>query len=291
MENKLKPVTNQIIEKLKSAEVEPIMATGDNVLTAISVAQQCGIIDGSKPIHFGDLHIADGEDPWISWHMFGTDREKESIMQDSLPWDYKDTNISVALTGRAFRLAYDNQEKDPYVFRSILARGKVFARMSPDDKALLVDSLQTVFDMNVGMCGDGANDCGALKTASVGISLSEAEASIAAPFTAKVQDIGCVVTLLREGKCALVTAFQAFKFMFMYAMIEMIGSIMLYPNGSVWSDGMFVYIDLIALLPLCIMQTWTGSYHDLTRDMPASRLFSFPVLLSIGASTLSQFVA
>jgi P-type E1-E2 ATPase len=57
------------------------------------------------------------------------------------------------------------------------------------------------------MCGDGANDCGALKTANVGISLSEAEASIAAPFTSKVQNISCVVTLLREGKASLTTSF------------------------------------------------------------------------------------
>ena len=79
--------------------------------------------------------------------------------------------------------------------------------MSPDDKAMLVNSLQSNLDIHVGMCGDGANDCGALKEAAVGISLSEAEASIAAPFTSKVQDIRCVETLLREGKAAMITSF------------------------------------------------------------------------------------
>lgn len=64
----------------------------------------------------------------------------------------------------------------------------------PNNRVLhlqLVNQLQDV-GYTVAMCGDGANDCAALKAAHAGISLSEAEASIAAPFTSKVPDIRCV---------------------------------------------------------------------------------------------------
>ena len=78
----------------------------------------------------------------------------------------------------------------------MLVRGQVFARMSPDEKHELVEKLQSI-DYSCGFCGDGANDCGALKAADVGISLSEAEASVAAPFTSRVFDISCVPEVIR----------------------------------------------------------------------------------------------
>ena len=106
--------------------------------------------------------------------------------------------------------------------------------------------------VEVGMCGDGANDCGALKMADIGISLSEAEASIAAPFTSQIQDISCVVRVLKEGRAALTTSFQCFKFIELYSMIQFTTVTMLYIVGSNLSDEQFLYIDLAILIPLSI---------------------------------------
>jgi cation-transporting ATPase 13A2 len=142
---------------------------------------------------------------------------------------------------------------------------------------------------SIGMCGDGANDCIALKQADSGISLSEAEASIAAPFTSQIQDISCVITLLREGRCALVTTFQAFKYIEIVAMIQFITVTMLYLEDTNLNDTQFTYIDICVLVPLCIVQTWTGSYQELTHNLPQDSLFSPPVILSVIGCSIIQF--
>ena len=84
--------------------------------------------------------------------------------------------------------------------------------MSPDEKNEVVERLQ-LLGYTVLMCGDGANDCSALKAADVGVSLSEAEASVAAPFTANTPDISCVIEIIKQGRAALVTSFSCFKYM------------------------------------------------------------------------------
>ena len=84
-----------------------------------------------------------------------------------------------------------------HVFEWQLAsRGTIFARMTPDQKAQLVRVLQGL-EGRVGMCGDGANDCGALKAAHAGVALTDSEASVASPFTSRTHNIACVPTLIK----------------------------------------------------------------------------------------------
>lgn len=104
--------------------------------------------------------------------------------------------------------------------------------MGPDLKAELITNMQQILGEEIGMCGDGANDCAALKVADCGISLSETEASIAAPFTSKVQNITAARHLLREGRATLATAVQAFKFMMLYSMIQFFNVCILVPQSA-----------------------------------------------------------
>jgi cation-transporting ATPase 13A2 len=57
-ENKLKPTTSNVLDELTEAGIRKVMCTGDNILTAISVARECNLID--KTGHCFVPHFAEG---------------------------------------------------------------------------------------------------------------------------------------------------------------------------------------------------------------------------------------
>lgn len=207
-ENKLKPTTAAVIDELLQAGIRKVMCTGDNILTAISVARECNLID--RTAHCFVPHFVEGDfqDPKarLSWESVDnpiyqlddqtlTPQVPPAEGDASLPYDISNIrNYSVAVSGEVFRWIVDYASQE--VLHRLLVCGQVFARMSPDEKHELVEKLQSI-DYCCGFCGDGANDCGALKAADVGISLSEAEASVAAPFTSRVFDISCVPEVIK----------------------------------------------------------------------------------------------
>lgn len=310
MENKLKEQTRPTITILNDCNIRTIMATGDNTLTAISVGHSCNILQDGQTVFFGDVDDKNQiiwKNSKILAQELDDDADFDSLRQSSVsekemffnvedqtrdvPWDGQASkNFGVALNGKLLSFLSQNKETYRIALRKILFKAQVYARMSPDDKANLIELLQETMKVQVGMCGDGANDCGALKQADAGISLSEAEASIAAPFTSKIQDISCVINLLREGRAALTTTFQAFKFIELYSIIQFYTVSMLYLKGSNLSDNQFLYIDIGVLVPLCIFQSWTGAWYKLTKHLPQESLFSWPVLVSVLGSAAIQFV-
>ena len=88
----------------------------------------------------------------------------------------------------------------------------------------------------------------------------------------------------------MTTSFQSFKFIELYSIIQMITCILLFCVGSSITDSQFLYIDLVALVPLSVVQAWTGAPSRLTKDMPTATLFYLPVVTSVLLASIIQFL-
>ena len=223
----------------------------------------------------------------------------------------KEDDIAIAITGKTFEILYNINEKYESLknemnsdelskannnltkfheaFRLILRYCSVYARCSPDNKTQLIHSLQKEGFM-VLMCGDGANDCGALKIADVGVSLSQEEASIAAAFTSVNPDISCVINILKEGKCALVTSVEIFKYMIAFSLTEYFAMALMMFRNTFLTDGECIAIDLFISLPLCSLLPLIPTHDKLTFHKPYCKLASFPIFISVFIQVFINFL-
>lgn len=187
-------------------------------------------------------------------------------------------NYRLAMTGKTWGTIREHQ---PQLVGRMVTRGAVFARMSPEQKQQLIEELQAL-GYCVAMCGDGANDCGALKAAHAGISLSDAESSVASPFTSKNPNITCVPSIIKEGRAALVTSFGIFKYMAAYSLCQFISVMILYSIDSNLTDIQYLYIDLFIISIFAFFFGKTEAYSGkLVKETPLSSLISLSPVLSL----------
>ena len=408
IKNKLKEKTKESLTKYDQADLRILMATGDNILTAISVSKECNLIEKNFDMFFCELEKEQNDKEILKWYKIEmNDEDKENLKNNSWIFnqrqdnnnitnidydtsnaslielyppekilvDYKqiiknkekvknveknnkiiklksaidiDNNSKIDLVENDFyskahqmnTLAISNKRKELTIFdineedlpinisknenfgiaitgpvlekifklneryiktkdkklklihqcyRLILKKGRVFARMAPEHKASLVEAFKKEGFTTL-MCGDGANDCSALRTANVGVSLSAEEASIAAGFTSQIPDISCIFELLREGKCSLTTSIQTFKYMMLYSMIQFICVTLLLIYTSYLSDFQYLVSDLFIIFPFEWFLAMTRPYPNLTHEYPISSLLSFPVITSIIVQTTLVFI-
>ncbi|KAJ1731071.1 hypothetical protein LPJ61_002714, partial [Coemansia biformis] len=118
-------------------------------------------------------------------------------------------------------------------------------------------------------------------TADVGISLSEAEASVAAPFTSHTEDISCVAALLKEGRCSMATSFSCFKYMALYSMIQFTTCCLVYVYNITPTNGQFLFADLFTVLPIAICMDRFRPFARLVSKRPSARLTGKRTLTSL----------
>ncbi|KAI8850206.1 hypothetical protein BC829DRAFT_432106 [Chytridium lagenaria] len=185
----------------------------------------------------------------------------------------------MAITGAALDAMTGGNFEDGFL-DWVVWRCSLFARMKPGHKSWIVERLIRQ-GRYVGMCGDGANDTGALKAAHVGLALSDSEASIVAPFTSVQRRVSDVIKLVAEGRCALDTSFIAFKYMFMYPIVQLTMVATLNQMGSGLSNNQFLFDDMAIVLVLAILMLRSSSSPKLGASRPTDNLFSPIVLASI----------
>ncbi|XP_034446104.1 cation-transporting ATPase 13A2 isoform X1 [Hippoglossus hippoglossus] len=280
MKNLVKPDSADVINILRQAQLRSVMVTGDNILTAVNVAKSCRMVGSDDRVIFVNATPQTAQSmPTLRFTLEDDVTTAAQISVEINTWGLYQggSGYHLAINGKSFAALCDHF---PEYLPKVLMRTTVFARMTPDQKTQLVKELQNL-DYRVGMCGDGANDCGALRAADVGVSLSEAEASIASPFTSRNENISCVPLLIREGRCSLVTSFGLFRYMALYSLIQFCSVLILHTMNTSVADLQFLYFDIALVTTLAIVMGKGGPSNQLHPCRPPANLMAMPVLGSL----------
>ncbi|KAG2379163.1 hypothetical protein C9374_007801 [Naegleria lovaniensis] len=312
LENKLKADTSGVIKKLIAANLRSVIASGDNAYTVISVARKCHILPSNKKVYLSERSSDESDEASLNcndniiWRNVDCEQDvitSEQIMNGDETFG---SNVELAVTGTIFNMIYNRHLQDlelakqqqydiPYVnihtptlLHRLMSYCRIYSRFSPSDKMKIVEEFQKL-DYYVMMCGDGQNDAKALQTANVGVSLSsESEASLAAPFTSLNPSISCVMAIMREGRSALWSSFQVFKYMSLYCLIQFFSVVILFQKNTKMADFQYLYVDMFVILPTILLMTRTKSTSTLKKVRPPTSLISRFVIMSwIGQIILS----
>ena len=164
MEDPPRDGVREAISQCKKAGIKVIMVTGDQSLTAASIANQIGI-------------ISDIDDtPELIQR-----REKLSSLEEA---EAKSNTIIIeggrlqAYLDRDSAMSDDNPNKNSFLRNWLLKRDVVFARTSPENKLSIVAACQQLSHI-VAVTGDGVNDSPAIKKADIGIAMGKVGTDVA----------------------------------------------------------------------------------------------------------------
>ena len=363
-QNKIKTHTKKVLQKLKNDGLFPIISTGDNAFTSISLVKECNLVKNNSKFCIMEMDSSNLDDNKkdkkskninINQHGFiqctleevNYDKPSKNstetfavVLSNKIePNDYeiynrsnfrnksssllnigefnnkilRENDMKLCIHSQVFDYIFfhdkegsnDNnkreslqetnlkEEKDEELnlLRQIIVdRGILFFRMSPNDKAKLIQLFKKQNPNNiVAMCGDGANDCSALISADVGVSLKSRENIImTSHLMAKTKSIAVINDIISIGKACYENSNIILKILLVYSEIKICSRCLLKIYNDNLTKGQYFYLDCFIILFGCCLMSISSPNYKIKEKTYSRLLISKIYLISIIGHSIIQ---
>ena len=363
-QNKIKAHTKKVLQKLKNDGLFPIISTGDNAFTSISLVKECNLIKNNSKfcimeMYFPNLdnnnknkefnNINSNQHYFIQCTLEEVNYDKPSknstdmfavVLNDKIePNDYeiynrsnfrnkssnlltigefnnkilRENDMKLCIHSQVFDFIFfrnkegsnDNNKRESLqennlkedkdeelnILRQIIVdKGILFFRMNPNDKAKLIQLFKKQNPNNiVAMCGDGANDCSALISADVGISLRSRENIImTSHLMAKTKSIAVINDIISIGKACYENSTIILKILLVYSEIKICSRCLLKIYNDNLTKDQYFYLDCIIILFGCCLMSFSDPNYKIKEKTYSRLLISKIYLISIIGHSIIQ---
>ena len=184
IEDKLQEGVPQTIEALRRAGIKVWVLTGDKLETAINIGYASNLLDGEMKLWTVRGH--DDSDKVLQ-SLKDTSSELDDIQRKQN--EHSDEPVrenALVIEGSALTHIFETSEsKEEFLNIAIRCKSVVCCRVSPLQKALVVQLVRKYHNVVTLAVGDGANDVSMIQTANVGVGIAGQEgmqASMAADY-------------------------------------------------------------------------------------------------------------
>ncbi|ORY33508.1 hypothetical protein BCR39DRAFT_520515 [Naematelia encephala] len=255
----------ETVRTIRDAGVRFFMVTGDFSLTALAIAEQCGIVSDASRVNYVSS--------------LSRNTEIDSIAK--FDPEATDAPRALVLTGSDLMEMNDAQWEQACQYREI-----VFARTTPEQKLRIVKEFQKRGCV-VGMTGDGVNDAPSLKAADVGIAMGGgSDVAMEAADLILLESFSSIVVAVEYGRLVFDNLRKTCLYLLPAGSFSELMPILLnviFGLPQILSNLQMIIIcvatDVLPAISLCLEKPEAGLLSRRPRDTKKDKLVDWKLLL------------
>ncbi|KAM0679584.1 putative cation-transporting ATPase 1 [Glugoides intestinalis] len=261
LESSLRKDAKEMCQTLQASGLKVVMITGDNLLTAGSVAKQLGI--EGKCVEGKDIESILNSANFKDYTIFGRaePKHKELIIKK-----YKKLGLHTMMVGDG--------------------TNDVGALKAADVGVAMLEAVEVVVP------ADKENNNGSLleqaKAEFMAVeSIKPGDASIAAPITVKSNTLQSIVEIIQQGRSSLVSTIQMYKILAIKAIFTSFFYMLIDILGIKFSDAQMVSIGILSSIGFTAIAQ-PKSLNSISKERPITSIFDPYILSSIILQSVIQ---